>query len=161
MSGFGAMVFGQITSQLAKSVSDIEFPLWPFISVCFGYIVLFRSGRVSSSLYRYLAAHYMMPFMMMIRRQLGQYMFGHSYRYFQDDYVGSLAGKVMEMPDSIRLIIFNLGHLHIVCCYKLLWRCFYAFWVRILFFCCRLCRRISMGCLVVCALYRCCKLYGS
>jgi ATP-binding cassette subfamily B multidrug efflux pump len=120
--------FGQITSQLAKSVSDIEFPLWPFISVCFGYIVFVQIGaRFLFSFIGYLAAHYMMPFVMMIRRQLGQYMFGHSYRYFQDDYVGSLAEKVMEMPDSIRLIIFNLGHLQYCLLQIVMALFFYAF----------------------------------
>jgi ATP-binding cassette subfamily B multidrug efflux pump len=44
-------------------------------------------------------------FASMVRRQLGLYLHQHSWRYFQDDFAGRLAGKVLEMPVSIRLII--------------------------------------------------------
>lgn len=58
----------------------------------------------------FLMKKFMAPFVMPIRRQLGQYVYRHSYRYFQDDYVGSLAGKIMEMPDHFRSLIFIFTH---------------------------------------------------
>ncbi len=104
--------FGQIADRLSYFVVGTDFPIRSLVLLGLGYIIFVQiAARVIFSFMGYLTAHYMMPFLMMIRRQLGQYMFGHSYRYFQDDYVGRLAGKVMEMPDSIRLIILNFGHL--------------------------------------------------
>ncbi|MCB1539102.1 MAG: ABC transporter ATP-binding protein, partial [Alphaproteobacteria bacterium] len=44
----------------------------------------------------------------MVRRQLGLYLHQHSYRYFQDDFAGRLAGKVVEMPYSMRQIVNDI-----------------------------------------------------
>ncbi len=44
----------------------------------------------------------------MVRRQLALYLHNHSYRYFQDDFAGRLAGKVVEMPYSMRQIINDI-----------------------------------------------------
>lgn len=44
----------------------------------------------------------------MIRRQLALYLHEHSYRYFQDDFAGRLAGKVLEMPYAMRLIVQDI-----------------------------------------------------
>jgi ATP-binding cassette subfamily B multidrug efflux pump len=43
-----------------------------------------------------------------IRLQLGNHVKKHSYRFFQDDFAGRLSGKVIEMPQSIMMIIFDL-----------------------------------------------------
>ncbi len=53
----------------------------------------------------WLQAHTMSPFANMVRRQLAYYLGHHSYRFFQDDFAGRLAGKVMEMPYAIRQIM--------------------------------------------------------
>jgi len=47
-------------------------------------------------------------FAAMIRRQLSLYLHEHSYRYFQDDFAGRLAGKVLEMPYAMRQIITDI-----------------------------------------------------
>ena len=44
----------------------------------------------------------------MIRRQLALYLHQHSYRYFQDDFAGRLAGKVLEMPFAMRQIVNDI-----------------------------------------------------
>ena len=44
----------------------------------------------------------------MIRRQLALYLHRHSYRYFQDDFAGRLAGKVLEMPNAMRQIVNDM-----------------------------------------------------
>lgn len=44
----------------------------------------------------------------MIRRQLALYLHQHSYRYFQDDFAGRLAGKVLEMPYAMRMIVTDI-----------------------------------------------------
>lgn len=44
----------------------------------------------------------------MVRRQLALYLHQHSYRYFQDDFAGRLAGKVLEMPSAMRLIVNDI-----------------------------------------------------
>lgn len=44
----------------------------------------------------------------MIRRQLALYLHHHSYRYFQDDFAGRLAGKVLEMPYAMRQIVNDI-----------------------------------------------------
>lgn len=47
-------------------------------------------------------------FASMIRRQLALYLHQHSYRYFQDDFAGRLAGKVLEMPYAMRMIVQDI-----------------------------------------------------
>lgn len=44
----------------------------------------------------------------MIRRQLALYLHNHSYRYFQDDFAGRLAGKVLEMPYAMRMVVNDI-----------------------------------------------------
>ena len=49
---------------------------------------------------------YIMPvFMNMTRRQLSLYMHEHSYSFFQDDFAGRLASKVIETPNAMRSIV--------------------------------------------------------
>lgn len=104
--------FGQVTEALAPAFSKEVVSGSTVTFLVAGYILITQIGaRFFFSFMGWMTAHYMMPFLMMVRRQLAQYMFGHSYRYFQDDYVGRLAGKVMEMPDSIRQIILGFGHI--------------------------------------------------
>ncbi len=44
----------------------------------------------------------------MVRRQLALYLHQHSYRYFQDDFAGRLAGKVLEMPYAMRQVVNDI-----------------------------------------------------
>ncbi len=45
------------------------------------------------------------PMTNMIRRQLALYTHGHSYKFFQSDFSGRLAGKVIEMPGAINDLV--------------------------------------------------------
>ncbi len=53
----------------------------------------------------YLMAKVRPAFTNMIRRQLALHMHKHSYEYFQSDFAGRLASKVVETPDAISLIM--------------------------------------------------------
>ena len=44
----------------------------------------------------------------MIRRQLALYTYGHSYKFFQNDFAGRLAGKIIEMPFAMRMILSDI-----------------------------------------------------
>ena len=56
---------------------------------------LSRISAKADSFYRPILA-------MLVRRRLASYLFSHSYRYFQDDFSGRLAGKVVEMPQAVQ-----------------------------------------------------------
>ena len=43
----------------------------------------------------------------LIRRQLGLYVHKHSFEFFQNDFAGRLAGKVIEAPSAIRQIVYT------------------------------------------------------
>ncbi|HOO50908.1 MAG TPA: ABC transporter transmembrane domain-containing protein, partial [Alphaproteobacteria bacterium] len=104
--------YGQVSALLLKEIGVVEGKDEIFFSslagLCFAYIFVVHvfSRSIFSTMSRINNGTFI-PFSMMIRRQLGQYLYGHSYRYFQDDYVGRLAGKVMEMPEAIRMILLN------------------------------------------------------
>lgn len=57
-------------------------------------------GWISSTTLAYYAG--------MIRRQLALYLHQHSYRFFQDDFAGRLAGKVLEMPYAMRQVVNDI-----------------------------------------------------
>ena len=53
-------------------------------------------------------------FINMVRRQLSLYMYGHYYRYFQNDFAGRIASKVVETPHAVmevlQTLITSLGY---------------------------------------------------
>ncbi len=57
----------------------------------------------------YLAAHAQAPYANFIRRQIASYVNKHSYRYFQDDFAGRIAAKVLDTPKAIRELTFTLA----------------------------------------------------
>ena len=52
--------------------------------------------------------HFLSVLTVSVRRRLAQYLFTHSYRFFQDDYAGRLAGKVVEMPQATNEVVETL-----------------------------------------------------
>jgi ATP-binding cassette subfamily B protein len=46
---------------------------------------------------------------MFVRRQLSVYLHQHSYKFFQDDFAGRLAGKVVEMPQAVVDVLNDLA----------------------------------------------------
>lgn len=61
-----------------------------------GLMLIFQPAMAQAG--NYIQARTLPVFSNMIRRQLSMYMHNHSYGYFQSDYAGRLAGKVVEMP---------------------------------------------------------------
>ncbi|MBL8640122.1 MAG: ABC transporter ATP-binding protein [Alphaproteobacteria bacterium] len=109
---FGAIMYSLIPLAIGKvagslTTSDLQNGWEQFI---FFNVLMVASLHFTGALAyltgSWIVKNFMTPFVMSIRRQLGQYVYRHSYRYFQDDYVGSLAGKIMEMPDHFRTLIY-------------------------------------------------------
>lgn len=77
----------------------------PFLIYFFGFVV----GR---ALIEYATDEFLArlwsPLANAIRRQMALYVFGHSYRFFQDDFAGRISGKVMETPSVVRATIATL-----------------------------------------------------
>lgn len=125
--------FGQFAEGLKDIVlpsgSAAEMPPLPssIVGLVVAYLLIVQLGsRVLYSLTGRINADFMTPFVMMVRRQLGHHMYGHSWRYFQDDFVGSLAGKVMEMPDNLRLLIVSVCY-HLNFCLMTLFTAIFFF----------------------------------
>lgn len=91
---------------VSKTVSDLWAHLfWPivlFISiVLILQPILARYGQT-------LMATIRPAFINLMRRQLALYMHNHSYQYFQEDFAGRLASKVVETPSAIGNIMQEL-----------------------------------------------------
>lgn len=71
---------------------------WFIVAVLLAIPVFARLGD-------WLMAHVRPAFTNMMRRQLALYMHRHSYGYFQSDFAGRLASKVVETPDAVALIM--------------------------------------------------------
>jgi ATP-binding cassette subfamily B multidrug efflux pump len=82
--------------------SELYWPLVLFVSlVLVIQPILAQAGN-------YIQAKTLPPFSNMIRRQLALYMHRHSYSYYQDDFAGRLAGKVVEMPMAMAEIMYAI-----------------------------------------------------
>ena len=53
-------------------------------------------------------AHLLPLLTLLVRHRLARYLYTHSYRYFQDDFAGRLAGQVVEMPQAVRETIGDI-----------------------------------------------------
>jgi len=100
---FGQMI-GVFTTLTDKSQLWNELA-WPF-GLYIGLVLI-----ASPSLYNFhgwLNSVTLPYFAHLIRRQLAWYLHQHSWRYFQDDFAGRLAGKVIEMPYALRLVVSDI-----------------------------------------------------
>ncbi len=108
LGSLSAFFFGQIievfveTTDKAQLWANLQTPLFLYTGLILVAVpVLYNSqGYLNSVTLPYYAA--------MIRRQLALYLHQHSYRYFQDDFAGRLAGKVLEMPYAMRQIVSDI-----------------------------------------------------
>jgi len=108
LGSLSAFFFGQIVEVFVETTDksllwdNLSTPFTLYVSlVLIGVPVLFNTqGYIQSVTLPYYAA--------MIRRQLALYLHQHSYRYFQDDFAGRLAGKVLEMPYAMRQIVSDI-----------------------------------------------------
>ncbi len=90
------------TSSAQELLHLLAVPMFFFVVfVLVGQPVLARCGQ-------WLMANIRPAFNNMMRRQLALYMHSHSYGYFQDDFAGRLASKVIETPSAISNIIQTL-----------------------------------------------------
>jgi len=91
-------------SNAAELMHVLAWPIFWFITlILIGQPVLARYAQA-------LMANIRPAFSNMMRRQLALYMHNHSYGYFQDDFAGRLASKVVETPSAISSIIQMLVH---------------------------------------------------
>jgi ABC-type multidrug transport system fused ATPase/permease subunit len=72
--------------------------LWPII---FFIVFILIVQPVSAQIGNYIQARTLPVFANMVRRQVALYMHNHSYGYYQNDYAGRLAGKVVETPSAM------------------------------------------------------------
>lgn len=71
---------------------------WPIMFFLF-FMMLFQP--FCAQLANYIQARTLPVFANMVRRQVALYMHHHSYGYYQNDYAGRLAGKVVETPSAM------------------------------------------------------------
>lgn len=80
----------------------------PFATGLIFFFLMVVGRSVLEAVAYNLCARTYSPFTMMIRRQIAQYVNNHSYRYFQDDFAGRIAGKVIETPRSVQGFVFSV-----------------------------------------------------
>ncbi|MEM9470064.1 MAG: ABC transporter ATP-binding protein [Pseudomonadota bacterium] len=78
------------------------------VSIAIGCCFIIQPLIVHSAIY--IEARTMSVFVGMMRRQLCLYCYGHSYEFFQSDFSGRIAGKVVETPSRIRETIHIFVH---------------------------------------------------
>ncbi len=108
LSSLSAFFFGQIVEAFVDSTDkamlweNLKTPVMLYtVLILISVPILYNTqGWLNSTTLPYYAA--------MIRRQLALYLHNHSYRYFQDDFAGRLAGKVLEMPYAMRQIMNDI-----------------------------------------------------
>ncbi|PZQ48447.1 MAG: multidrug ABC transporter ATP-binding protein [Micavibrio aeruginosavorus] len=108
LGSLSAYFFGQIVEVFVSTTDKSQ--LWDHLVTPFAfYTVLILIA--SPALYNtqgWLSSHTLPYYASMVRRQLALYLHQHSYRYFQDDFAGRLAGKVLEMPYAMRQIVNDI-----------------------------------------------------
>lgn len=103
-----AFFFGKFVGVLADGITAESF--WQnatTIVVLYVFITQILS-RFLYQLGHVVEIHFSPLFLMLMRRQLSTYLTKHSYKFFQEDFAGRLAGKVMEMPTTALQVIFDL-----------------------------------------------------
>lgn len=96
--------FGQIVGAIAEGEKET---LWQELGVIIG-LYLFLIQLVARAVWQFghhVESHTYPLLTMLVRRQLSVYLHRHSYKFFQDDYAGRLAGKVVEMPEDVTATI--------------------------------------------------------
>ncbi len=98
--------FGRIVDALTHA--DRERAWHAALPFVVAYIVIcLACSKVLSKLSQMADGRYLPVLIMIVRRRLAAYLFSHSYRYFQDDFAGRLAGKVIEMPQAVHDTVSN------------------------------------------------------
>lgn len=97
---------------LAEGLQAVEDPetLWDHLLIPFVFFMFVVLGLQPLVVQTgsYIQANTLPHFSNMVRRQLALYMHGHSYQYYQDDFAGRLAGKVVETPSAMNDVVHTL-----------------------------------------------------
>ncbi|MDP9196212.1 MAG: ABC transporter ATP-binding protein/permease [Pseudomonadota bacterium] len=94
------MFFGLMVDAATDSAPGMFWhnALW----VIAGYVLFVQVlARIGWQAGHMVQAHVDPILLVLIRYRLAGYLYGHSYRFFQEDFAGRLAGKVIEMPAAI------------------------------------------------------------
>jgi len=103
-------VFVEALEQV-ESKEDVWSALqWPIIGF-FSFILVIQPILAQAG--NYVQARTLPHFSGLIRRQLALYMHQHSYDYYQNDFAGRLAGKVIETPTAINDVVYSFNILTI------------------------------------------------
>ena len=94
---------------LAEGLEKVQSPetLWEHLFWPFTLFLIFILGLQPIVVQggSFVQANTLPHFSNMVRRQLALYMHRHSYQYYQDDFAGRLAGKVVETPSAMNEIM--------------------------------------------------------
>lgn len=98
------MFFGQLVEGLTESNKQ---EVWQNVGIIIlGYILLVQLfGRVSFQLGHIIESYNLPHLTMLVRGYLSAYVKKHSYNFFQEDFAGSISGKVIEMPSALKDIV--------------------------------------------------------
>lgn len=80
----------------------LQLIFWPAFW-CVFLLLIFQPAIVQVGIW--MQAKTLPVFINMVRRQLALYMNNHSYEYFQNDFAGRLAGKVIETPEAMGTVV--------------------------------------------------------
>lgn len=108
LGSLSAFFFGQIIEVFVTTTDKAE--LWDNLATpltLYTTLILIIVPALYNT-HGWLNSHTLPYYAAMIRRQLALYLHQHSYRYFQDDFAGRLAGKVLEMPYAMRQIVNDI-----------------------------------------------------
>ena len=97
-----------VMEQYASNPADAWDDLWPvllmFVLVCFAI----QPFTVHTAVY--IQARIFSVFVNIMRRQLALYVFDHSYNFFQSEFSGRVAGKILETPQAIENVVHTCLH---------------------------------------------------
>ena len=101
--GMEPFMFGKLVGYL--SLPDQALKWHRITQLCILYVVFLQIvSRACIQICAHTKARFYPVMQMVARRQLANYLYRHSYRYFQEDFAGRLAGKVFEMPEALHLV---------------------------------------------------------
>ncbi len=96
--------FGRIVDALNKGDRDIALRAVLRISVAY-IVTCLLLGKFAAYAGNQAQARFRPILKMLVRRRLANYLYSHSYGYFQNDFAGRLAGKVIEMPQAVHDVL--------------------------------------------------------
>jgi ATP-binding cassette subfamily B multidrug efflux pump len=97
-----------VMEQNSQNPVDAWVSLFPIL-IMFG-IVCFAVQPFTVHIAIYIQSRVISVFTNIMRRQLAVYVFEHSYGFFQSEFSGRIAGKIIETPSAIRDVVHTCLH---------------------------------------------------